>query len=55
MAKLPNYLKVEWSYQPTEIDKTGCDGIYIKSSKIKWWGWFVILYKWIKNQLLIIN
>lgn len=42
MAKLPRYLEVEVSYKPTELDQTGCDGIYLKSYRIKWWAriWF---------------
>ena len=38
MAKLPRYLrKTEISYHPTEYDKVGCDGMYIKKLHVAWW------------------
>ena len=48
MAVLPKYLIVKWDTQPTEWDDNGMDGLYVKSVKIKWWGWpfaFVELMK----------
>jgi len=45
MAKIPLYLEVEWSYKPTETDRIGCDGIYIKRASIKWWYWPIMLVK----------
>ena len=31
----------EWDSKPTEKDRFGCDGLYIKSIHIKWWGYLV--------------
>jgi len=33
--KPPFYLNIETSYKPTDLDKNGCDGLYIKSVKCK--------------------
>ena len=54
--KAPFYLKFEWSGEPTELDKKGCDGMYIKSfSPMKWYHWlFFILFNFkviIKNLI----
>ena len=38
MAKFPRYLrKTEISYHPTNYDKIGFDGIYIKNIHVAWW------------------
>jgi len=47
MAKPPAYLDIKWSFQPTENDEIGCDGLYIDSVKVKWWGWPILLFQWL--------
>jgi len=45
MAKMPKYLDVEWDTKPTDFDNKGCDGLFIRSIKIHWWGWPILLLK----------
>lgn len=47
MAKFPAYLEVDYTFHPTENDKTGCDGLYINSVHVKWWGWPIIFIQWL--------
>jgi len=56
---LPNYnggwFTVEISYCPTEMDETGCEGIYIKSCRIRWWHpltWVSVLASYPSNGRL---
>ena len=49
MAVLPKYLIVKWDTQPTEWDDNGMDGLYVKSVKIKWWGWSFVFVELIKR------
>ena len=37
MAKTPGWFTVTTSGKPTELDKQGCDGLYIESLAIHWW------------------
>ena len=41
------------TYEPTEFDATGCDGMYVKSVRIKWWGypigWALSFKRWLLN------
>ncbi len=43
--KLPPYLHVNWDIKPTEFDKIGCDGMYIKSIKCDWWYYPILIFK----------
>ena len=42
----------EWSLTPTEKDSIGCDGLYIKAIRIKWWGPY---YIWLLHQYYAIR
>lgn len=33
------WFTAEWDVKPTEMDHHGCDGLYVKSISIKWWGY----------------
>jgi hypothetical protein len=46
MARLPKYLIVKWDTSPTEYDSHGCDGMYLRDVKIKWWGWPIVAFSW---------
>jgi hypothetical protein len=39
------------TYRPTELDSEGCDGIYVESVHIKWWGYPVIFIQWIIERI----
>ena len=50
MANLPDinlgFAVVSCSAYPTDLDQTGCDGLYIESVKINWWHpklWWILL------------
>ena len=45
MAILTKYLTVEWDIRPTAMDKLGCDGIYLRSVNVAWWGWPILLFE----------
>lgn len=47
--KAPKYIKYEWDTKPTDIDEDGCDGMYIVSIKILWWGWPFLFLHFLKN------
>ena len=47
MAKLPKYLHVECDFKPTDLDSKGCDGLYIKSLKCNWWGYPILIFKYL--------
>lgn len=52
--KLPKYIKIDWTIKPTEFDPIGCDGMYLKSPpKVKWWGWPLIIFKFIRMTPLL--
>jgi hypothetical protein len=47
------WFTVKWCAEPTDLDPHGCDGLYIKSCKIKWWGWIIAaLPIYIRSKLL---
>ncbi len=37
MAKTPGWYAVTTSARPTELDRQGCDGLYIEAIRIHWW------------------
>ena len=45
--KLPSYLHADCDTKPTEFDKIGCDGMYIKSIRCDWWGYPVVILKYL--------
>jgi len=45
MASFPQWLTVEWETRPTAMDKLGCDGIYLHSVNVAWWGWPILLFE----------
>lgn len=46
------WFTAEWDSKPTEKDPHGCDGLYIKSIHIKWWGYPIGLLLSIKRGLI---
>jgi len=51
MAKLPKYLIVNWDIKPTEYNLKSCDDLYVKSVKIKWWGWPFVFIQLVKRLI----
>ncbi len=39
------------TFKPTEMDTTGCDGVYVKAIHIKWWGRPIALFIALKGWL----
>ena len=48
--KMPKYLHVEWDTKPTPFDPMGCDGLYLKSIKLNWWGYPFLLFWALKGK-----
>lgn len=59
MAKTPGWYEARVSTKPTELDKAGCDGLYVASIKIHWWhpgcwwsvGWAIV--RDLNRQLIV--
>lgn len=49
--KAPPYLHIEWDTRPTEFDKIGCDGLYIKSLRCDWWGYPILILGWLLKKI----
>jgi hypothetical protein len=48
--RAPRYLHVVWKTKPTNRDPVGCDGLYVESVKVDWWGWPFLLVWAIKRR-----
>jgi hypothetical protein len=51
MASLPKWLTVGWDTRPTAMDKLGCDGVYLRSVNVAWWGWPILLFESVIRQV----